>query len=114
MKTLPSSSFLLRPMGPPVRPLPPTTTCTPKTTARIVASASPAGGSSGGSVRREVLSRAERTKLNVQDDRAWYSFPRIVHHSDNGFRAQVTEIYRQKIPQGGAILGEKYTSMHTS
>ena len=57
-----------------------------------------------GSVRRQVLTPAQRTKLNTEDDRAWYFQPRIVHHSDANFRRQVTRLYRERIPQGGTVL----------
>ncbi len=55
-------------------------------------------------MRREVLTPAQRTKLNVQDDRYWYDRPRIVHHSDAIFRSQVTQLYRERIPKGGKVL----------
>jgi SAM-dependent methyltransferase len=57
-----------------------------------------------GSIRREVLTPSQRTKLNPQDDRYWYDQPRLVHHSDAIFRSQVTQLYRERIPQGGAVL----------
>jgi len=57
-----------------------------------------------GSVLREVLTPSQRTKLNPQDDRYWYDRPRLVHHSDAIFRSQVTQLYRERIPEGGAIL----------
>ena len=57
-----------------------------------------------GSVRREVLTPAQRTKLNTRDDREWYDLPRIVHHSDAIFRSQVTQLYRERIPKSGAVL----------
>lgn len=37
-------------------------------------------------------------------DREFYAFPRFVTHVDDGFLAQVTELYRQRIPAGGAVL----------
>lgn len=43
---------------------------------------------------------ADRLKLDQTDDRDFYAFPRIVKHVDDGFLAQVTELYRQRIPQG--------------
>jgi SAM-dependent methyltransferase len=57
-----------------------------------------------GSVRREVLTPSQRTKLNPQDDRYWYDRPRLVHHSDAIYRSQVTQLYRERIPAGGAVL----------
>lgn len=41
-----------------------------------------------------------RTKLNQASDRSFYSIPRFVKHVDDGFLAQVTELYRQRIQPG--------------
>lgn len=60
--------------------------------------------SSGGSIIREVLSRDQRTKLDPQDDRAFYSSPRLVKHVDDHFLAQLTQLYRERIPEGAAVL----------
>lgn len=57
-----------------------------------------------GRVVREVLSREQRTKLDVADDRTFYAFPRFVKHVDDTFLAQVSEVYRQRIPDGAAVL----------
>ncbi|EFN54437.1 hypothetical protein CHLNCDRAFT_135831 [Chlorella variabilis] len=53
---------------------------------------------------REVLDRRQRQKLSAGDDREFYSVPRLVHHLDAGFRAQLTQLYRQRIPEGGDVL----------
>lgn len=58
----------------------------------------------GGVILREVLSGADRTKLDTNDDRSFYDLPRFVKHVDDGFLAQVTELYRQRIPPGGSVL----------
>ncbi|KAG1664736.1 hypothetical protein FOA52_004744 [Chlamydomonas sp. UWO 241] len=34
----------------------------------------------------------------------FYDQPRLVTHVDDGFLAQVTELYRQRIPEGGVVL----------
>jgi hypothetical protein len=41
-----------------------------------------------------------RVKLDVDDDRHFYSLPRIVKHVDERFLAQVTQLYRERIPPG--------------
>ncbi|KAK9832709.1 hypothetical protein WJX81_002517 [Elliptochloris bilobata] len=57
-----------------------------------------------GTVAREVLSRADRTKLDGGDDRHFYSAPRLVTHVDGEFLRRVTQLYRQRVPDGSAIL----------
>jgi hypothetical protein len=39
-----------------------------------------------------------------EDDRAFYAFPRFVKHVDDSFLRQLTELYRQRLPAGSAIL----------
>ncbi|KAG2433869.1 hypothetical protein HXX76_008222 [Chlamydomonas incerta] len=68
---------------------------------RPVAAAAEGGG---GTVLRQVLTGSERTKLDTGDDRGFYDAPRLVKHVDDGFLDQVTELYRQRIPEGGAVL----------
>lgn len=58
----------------------------------------------GGSVLRQVLTGSQRTKLDTGDDREFYGLPRFVKHVDEGFLGQVTELYRQRIPPGAAVL----------
>ena len=53
---------------------------------------------------REVLSRSERSKADSSDDRLFYSAPRFSQHVDDGFLAQLTELYRRRLPAGGCIL----------
>ncbi|KAK9824399.1 hypothetical protein WJX72_010015 [[Myrmecia] bisecta] len=60
--------------------------------------------SGGGTISREVLSRADRTKLDSGNDRQFYDSPRLVKHVDDGFLAQVTQLYRERIRPGSAVL----------
>lgn len=57
-----------------------------------------------GSVVREVLRRPERTKMDETDDRQFYQMPRLVKHVDDNFLAQVTQLYRERIPAGSRVL----------
>lgn len=57
-----------------------------------------------GSINREVLTPSQRTKLDPQDDRNFYEYPRLVKHVDASFLGQVTELYRQRVPPGGTVL----------
>ena len=45
-----------------------------------------------------VLEDAQRYKLDGSDDALFYSEPRFVHHLDAGFRARLTQLYRERIP----------------
>ncbi|KAJ9512894.1 hypothetical protein QJQ45_029126 [Haematococcus lacustris] len=49
-------------------------------------------------------SKLHRTKLDESDDRQFYSMPRLVKHVDDRFLAQVTQLYRERIPSGGSVL----------
>lgn len=53
---------------------------------------------------REVLDGRQRSKLNTAPDTQFYSTPRIVHHLDVSFRAQLTQLYRERIAPGAAVL----------
>lgn len=53
---------------------------------------------------REVLDQRQRGKIDLSDDRLFYSSPRMVHHLDGGFRAQLTQLFRERIPEGAAVL----------
>jgi|TARA_B110000977_G_scaffold177390_1_gene233850 hypothetical protein len=57
-----------------------------------------------GSIRRQVLSRSDRAKLNLGDDRTFYASPRMCTHVDDAFLGQLTTLYRQKIPPGGSVF----------
>jgi len=52
----------------------------------------------------EVLSEAERQKIDGSDDALFYAEPRFVQHLDAAFRARLTELYRERIPQGAVVL----------
>lgn len=51
-----------------------------------------------------MLDTRQRSKLDRQPDSQFYSAPRFVHHLDAGFRQQLTQLYRQRIPAGGDVL----------
>ncbi|CAB1118231.1 unnamed protein product [Ectocarpus sp. CCAP 1310/34] len=51
-----------------------------------------------------VLNDGERTKLNDGPDGLFYGYPRICYHVDEGFLKHLTELYRERIPAGGAVL----------
>ena len=98
----PLSGAVLRPQPPPH--------CQPFRAARRHSAprgrlrSSPLSCSTAGQVVREVLSRSERTKLDSNDDRQWYSQPRFISHVDDRFLAQLTELYRERIPPGARVL----------
>ena len=50
------------------------------------------------------MDRSQRTKINTVDDRNWYSQPRLCTHVDDEFLAQLTQLYRERIPAGGKVL----------
>jgi len=52
----------------------------------------------------EVLSAADRQKIDGSDDALFYAEPRFVQHLDTAFRARLTELYRKRIPQGAVVL----------
>ncbi|XP_010248712.1 PREDICTED: uncharacterized protein LOC104591543 [Nelumbo nucifera] len=60
--------------------------------------------SSGGKIKRLVLTQEGRTKLNTYPDREFYSYPRFVTHVDDGFISTLTELYRQRLKPGSHIL----------
>ncbi|KAI7840155.1 hypothetical protein COHA_005938 [Chlorella ohadii] len=59
------------------------------------------GSSSGG---RLVLEPQQRAKLDMRADSDFYAMPRFVHHLDANFRAQLTQLIRERIPEGAAVL----------
>lgn len=52
----------------------------------------------------QVLKDAERMKNNVGADKFFYGIPRICYHVDMGFLGHLTDLYRERIPAGGAVL----------
>ena len=52
----------------------------------------------------QVLAEADRRKLDGADDALFYAAPRFVQHLDGGFRARLTELYRQRLPAGADLL----------
>ena len=61
-------------------------------------------GTRGGQIQRQVLSNAQRTKLNPSSDRSFYSSPRLVTHVDDQFLNTLTNVYRQRIPENAEVL----------
>ncbi|KAL6766837.1 CGL2 [Auxenochlorella protothecoides x Auxenochlorella symbiontica] len=53
---------------------------------------------------REVLTGSQRQKMDPSDDTMFYDSPKIVQHVDDGFRAQLTQLYRERLPPGGTML----------
>lgn len=52
----------------------------------------------------ELLSPAQRFKLDGEDDAIFYRDPRFVHHLDGAFRQRLTQLYRDKIPPCATVL----------
>jgi SAM-dependent methyltransferase len=52
----------------------------------------------------QVLSNAERLKLDGDDDALFYGEPRFVQHLDGAFRARLTALYRERIPPCAVVL----------
>jgi len=52
----------------------------------------------------QVLTEADRRKIDRSDDGLFYAEPRFVQHLDGGFRARLTELYRQRLPAGAQLL----------
>eukprot|EP00238_Polyblepharides_amylifera_P007201 CAMPEP_0196580920 /NCGR_PEP_ID=MMETSP1081-20130531/31526_1 /TAXON_ID=36882 /ORGANISM="Pyramimonas amylifera, Strain CCMP720" /LENGTH=307 /DNA_ID=CAMNT_0041900957 /DNA_START=75 /DNA_END=998 /DNA_ORIENTATION=- len=59
---------------------------------------------SNGELVREVLNSSQRMKLDTSDDSYFYTIPRIVTHVDEGFLAQLTKLYRERIAPGSSVL----------
>ena len=51
-----------------------------------------------------VLEESQRYKLDGSDDTLFYNEPRFVHHLDAGFRARLTQLYRERIPPCAEVL----------
>jgi len=58
----------------------------------------------GASMVVQVLAEVDRRKLDGADDALFYAVPRFVQHLDGGFRARLTDLYRQRIPAGAQLL----------
>ena len=52
----------------------------------------------------ETLASEDRRKLDSDDDARFYRQPRFVHHTDNAFRARLTDLYYERLPAGGSLL----------
>ena len=50
----------------------------------------------------DVLSGAERRRLDGGDDARFYDRPRFVHHVDEGFRDRLTRLYADRLDAGDA------------
>ena len=44
------------------------------------------------------------TKIDTEEDELFYEPPRLVHHTDDGAIAALTEFYRAVLPAGGVLL----------
>ena len=51
-----------------------------------------------------LLQTAQRDKLDSSDDALFYDAPRFVTHVDEGFIAQLTALYRDRIPEGARVF----------
>ncbi|MBF1989066.1 class I SAM-dependent methyltransferase [Fischerella thermalis] len=51
-----------------------------------------------------LLRPEQRTKLDADDDKQFYSFPRFVTHVDEGFIQQLTDLYRDRLQPNTRIL----------
>ena len=51
-----------------------------------------------------ILSPDQRTKLDTTNDRAFYDYPRLVTHVDQGFITQLTSLYRDRLTSGMRVL----------
>ncbi|BAZ69003.1 MAG: class I SAM-dependent methyltransferase [Pelatocladus maniniholoensis HA4357-MV3] len=51
-----------------------------------------------------LLRPEQRTKLDADDDKQFYSFPRFVTHVDEGFIQQLTDLYRDRLQHNTRIL----------
>jgi SAM-dependent methyltransferase len=51
-----------------------------------------------------LLRPEQREKLDGNDDLAFYDYPRLVTHVDDGFIDQLTQLYRQRLQPGMRIL----------
>ncbi|KAF7801589.1 methyltransferase type 11 [Senna tora] len=72
----------------------------PKSTSSIAASTS----SSVGKIKRLVLTKQGRAKLNTFPDRDFYAYPRLVTHVDDAFISTLTNLYRERLRGNTEIL----------
>ncbi|GMH06804.1 hypothetical protein Nepgr_008644 [Nepenthes gracilis] len=59
---------------------------------------------SAGHIKRNVLEKEGRTKLNPYPDREFYAYPRFVTHVDDRFISTLTDLYRARLKPGWDIL----------
>lgn len=52
----------------------------------------------------QVLSEADRRKVDDRPDGAFYDSPRLVTHADEGFLARLTELYASELRPGSRVL----------
>ncbi|MFM7085732.1 MAG: class I SAM-dependent methyltransferase [Cyanobium sp.] len=52
----------------------------------------------------QVLTESQRRKWDSSDDALFYAEPRFVQHLDSAFRQRLTQLYRERIPAGAAVL----------
>jgi SAM-dependent methyltransferase len=52
----------------------------------------------------QVLTQAQRIKLDSDDDAVFYRDPRFVHHLDAGFRQRLTQLYRERLHPSATLL----------
>ncbi|KAF5790748.1 putative methyltransferase type 11, S-adenosyl-L-methionine-dependent methyltransferase [Helianthus annuus] len=80
-------------------PIPkPTTILKPKT------QINPIKSQSAGKIKRTVLTKEGKTKLNISPDRDFYAYPRFVTHVDNTFIHTLTNLYRNRLRPEFEIL----------
>ena len=52
----------------------------------------------------DVLSEADRQRLDAGDDARFYDRPRLVHHVDEGFRDRLSRLYSERLEPGDEVL----------
>jgi len=58
---------------------------------------------------RQVLTSDQRVCLDMTDDREFYSIPRLVEHSDDLFRRDLSRLYDKMIPDNSAFGEQQKT-----
>ncbi len=51
-----------------------------------------------------TLNSSQRLKEDNNDDSLFYANPRFVYHLDDNFRARLTDLYREKVPEQSVVL----------